>query len=71
MSIQQTLRQFEKVDLLKTSTPLHRLNNLSKKFGREIYIKRDDMTPLAMGGNKLRKLEFLMAETKKKNAKII
>lgn len=71
MSIQQTLRQFEKVDLLKTSTPLHRLNNLSKKFGREIYIKRDDMTPLAMGGNKLRKLEFLMADALAKNAKII
>lgn len=71
MSIQQTLRQFEKVDLLKTSTPLHRLNNLSKKFGREIYIKRDDMTPLAMGGNKLRKLEFLIADALAKNAKII
>ncbi|WP_353241716.1 D-cysteine desulfhydrase [Providencia sp.] len=71
MSIKQTLRQFEKVDLLKTSTPLHRLNNLSKKFGREIYIKRDDMTPLAMGGNKLRKLEFLMADALAKNAKII
>ncbi|EPL9568188.1 D-cysteine desulfhydrase [Providencia rettgeri] len=71
MSIQQTLRQFEKVDLLKTSTPLHRLNNLSKKFGREIYIKRDDMTPLAMGGNKLRKLEYLMADALAKNAKII
>ncbi|HDN2512243.1 MULTISPECIES: D-cysteine desulfhydrase [Providencia] len=71
MSIQQTLRQFEKVDLLKTSTPLHRLDNLSKRFGREIYIKRDDMTPLAMGGNKLRKLEFLMADALAKNAKII
>ncbi|MEQ4672999.1 D-cysteine desulfhydrase [Providencia vermicola] len=71
MSIQQTLRQFEKVDLLRTSTPLHRLDNLSKRFGREIYIKRDDMTPLAMGGNKLRKLEFLMADALAKNAKII
>lgn len=71
MSIQQKLRQFEKVDLLKISTPLHRLHNLSKKYGREIYIKRDDMTPLAMGGNKLRKLEFLMADALAKNAKII
>ncbi|WP_369311168.1 D-cysteine desulfhydrase [Providencia rettgeri] len=71
MSIQLTLRQFEKVDLLKTATQLHRLNNLSKKFGREIYIKRDDMTPLAMGGNKLRKLEFLIADALAKNAKII
>ncbi|EPQ5229265.1 D-cysteine desulfhydrase [Providencia stuartii] len=71
MSLQQQLAQFAKIDLLNASTPLNRLNNLSHKFGREIYIKRDDMTPLAMGGNKLRKLEFLMADALAKNAKII
>lgn len=71
MSLQQKLAQFKKVDLLNTSTPLNRLNNLSRLYGREIYIKRDDMTPLAMGGNKLRKLEFLMADALAKNAKII
>lgn len=49
MSIQQQLTQYAKIDLLNSSTPLNRLNNLSHKFGREIYIKRDDMTPLAMG----------------------
>ena len=71
MSIQQQLTQYAKIDLLNSSTPLNRLNNLSHKFGREIYIKRDDMTPLAMGGNKLRKLEFLMADALAKKAKII
>ncbi len=71
MSLQQRLAQFAKIDLLNASTPLNRLNNLSRKFGREIYIKRDDMTPLAMGGNKLRKLEFLMADALAKKAKII
>ena len=71
MSLQQKLAQFDKVDLLNTSTPLNRLNNLSRLYEREIYIKRDDMTPLAMGGNKLRKLEFLMADALAQNAKVI
>ncbi|MGG4607181.1 D-cysteine desulfhydrase [Providencia sp. Me31A] len=71
MSLQQKLTQFAKLDLIKAFTPLSRLDNLSKKYGREIYIKRDDMTPLAMGGNKLRKLEYLIADAQAKNAKTI
>ena len=71
MSLQEKIKQFNKVDLLNAPTPLNRLNYLSLHYGREIYIKRDDMTPLAMGGNKLRKLEFLIADALAKNAKII
>ncbi len=42
-------------------TPLHRLNNLSEMYsGYNIYIKRDDQTGLASGGNKTRKLEYLI-----------
>ena len=40
-------------------SPLNKLNNLSRLLGREIYIKRDDLTPLAAGGNKAAQLEFL------------
>jgi L-cysteate sulfo-lyase len=44
-------------------TPLQELSNLSKRLrGPKIYIKRDDMTGLSMGGNKTRKLEYLMAD---------
>jgi L-cysteate sulfo-lyase len=43
-------------------TPLCYLENLSKKLNHNIYIKRDDMTGLALGGNKTRKLEYLMQE---------
>jgi len=44
-------------------TPLHKLENLTKYFGGpQIYIKRDDMTGLAFGGNKTRKLEFLIGD---------
>ena len=44
-------------------TPLHKLNNLSKKYpDYNIYIKRDDQTGLASGGNKTRKLEYLIKQ---------
>lgn len=44
-------------------TPLHKLERLSRLFGGpEIYIKRDDLLGLSAGGNKTRKLEFLVAE---------
>jgi len=42
-------------------TPLHQLKNLSKEFSSyQIFIKRDDQTGLASGGNKTRKLEYLI-----------
>lgn len=44
-------------------TPLHKLENLTRYFGGpQIYIKRDDMTGLAFGGNKTRKLEYLIGD---------
>lgn len=43
-------------------TPLHRLDKLSEKYGHNIYIKRDDQTGLATGGNKVRKLEYFIQE---------
>src|SRR5574341_194291 len=42
-------------------TPLEALPRLSKELGPRLYIKRDDQTGLAGGGNKTRKLEFLVA----------
>jgi D-cysteine desulfhydrase len=45
------------------TTPIQKLERLSKHLGGpEIWIKRDDLTGLAGGGNKTRKLEFLVAE---------
>lgn len=44
-------------------TPLHALNRLSEKYpGHKLFIKRDDQTGLATGGNKVRKLEYLIRE---------
>jgi D-cysteine desulfhydrase len=56
-----SLTQFPRLELLGAPTPLEFLPRFSDFLGREIYIKRDDVTPVAMGGNKLRKLEFLAA----------
>ncbi len=43
-------------------TPVHRLDRLSELWGYDLYIKRDDQTGLVTGGNKTRKLEFLIQE---------
>ena len=57
------LAKFPRVFLAHLPTPLERLDRLSKELGGpEIWIKRDDCTGLSTGGNKTRKLEFLMAE---------
>ncbi|MEC6746377.1 D-cysteine desulfhydrase [Pseudomonas qingdaonensis] len=60
--IEHQLERFKRLPLLDAPTPLHRLERLSAWAGRDIYIKRDDLTPLALGGNKLRKLEYLAAD---------
>ena len=60
------LRRLEKTPrfpLLCGPTPLHRMEPLEQALGcGPLYIKRDDLTPLGLGGNKARKLEFLVAD---------
>ncbi|NUT74996.1 D-cysteine desulfhydrase [Pseudomonas sp. C1C7] len=60
--IKQQLARFNRLDLLGQPTALEKLERLSTWLGRDVYVKRDDLTPLAMGGNKLRKLEYLCAD---------
>ena len=43
-------------------TPLEYMPSVSKELGIEFYLKRDDLTPLGAGGNKLRKLEYLVQD---------
>lgn len=53
----------DRVQLAHLPTPLESMPRLSRFLGGpEIYIKRDDQTGLASGGNKTRKLEFLVAD---------
>ncbi|MBK5253837.1 MAG: D-cysteine desulfhydrase family protein [Peptostreptococcaceae bacterium] len=51
-----------KISFLHLPTPLDHLDNISEDLGIDLYIKRDDMLRLGMGGNKLRKLEYLAKE---------
>lgn len=63
------LARFERIALGHFPTPLEKLDNLTRLLGGpDIYIKRDDCTGLATGGNKTRKLEFLVADAIAKGA---
>lgn len=66
------LSRFPRVRLAHLPTPLEALPRLSEHLdGPNLYIKRDDCTGLATGGNKTRKLEFLMAEALEEKADTI
>lgn len=52
----------KKISFLNVPTPLEYLPAVSKELGVEFYIKRDDLLGLGAGGNKLRKLEYLLAD---------
>ena len=56
------LGRFPRAELFSSPTTLEPLKNLSKKLGVNLYIKRDDTLPLAMGGNKVRQLEYYLGE---------
>ena len=65
------LARFPRIHLAHLPTPLEAMPRLSKELGVEIWIKRDDCTGLSTGGNKTRKLEFLMAEADAHGADIV
>lgn len=66
------LSRYPRRFLAHLPTPLERLDRLSKDLGGpEIWIKRDDCTGLSTGGNKTRKLEFLMAEAEVQGADLV
>jgi D-cysteine desulfhydrase family pyridoxal phosphate-dependent enzyme len=53
----------DRIPLAQLPTPLERMDRLSEQLGGpRILVKRDDLTGLALGGNKARKLEYLCAE---------
>lgn len=63
------LSTLPRVRLANLPTPLQELPNLRKALkGPRIFIKRDDMTGLAFGGNKTRKLEYLIGDAFKAKA---
>jgi len=63
------LEAHPRVLLGETPTPLRPLDRLSAELGRPLYVKRDDLVGPALGGNKTRKLEYLLAEARQLGAK--
>ena len=60
-----------RIQLIQSPTPLHRLDRLSNDLGIDLWIKRDDLTGFAAGGNKGRKLEYLMADVVASGAEVV
>lgn len=66
------LSDYQRVPLAHLPTPLEFLPRLTEHLGGpNVYVKRDDCTGLGTGGNKTRKLEFLMADAINKKADVI
>jgi L-cysteate sulfo-lyase len=66
------LARFPRIRFAHLPTPLEHMVNLSRALnGPEIWLKRDDCTGMSTGGNKTRKLEFLLAEARAQGADII
>jgi L-cysteate sulfo-lyase len=64
--------KFERIKLGHFPTPIEYLKNITEHLnGPQLYIKRDDCTGLATGGNKTRKLEFLMPDAVKNQADLV
>lgn len=59
---------FPRLPITHEATPLESLPRLSEQLGCKLWIKRDDCTGLAGGGNKTRKLEYLLADVQKAGA---
>lgn len=66
------LADFPRVRLAHTPTPFEPMDGLTKLLGGpRLYVKRDDCTGLAMGGNKARQLEFYLGEARARDADTI
>lgn len=58
----------DKLSLARLPTPLEPLDRLSEQLDTRILVKRDDLTGMALSGNKIRKLEFVLGEALRRDA---
>ncbi|MEP2642311.1 D-cysteine desulfhydrase [Roseobacter sp.] len=71
-ALERALGAFPRVKLGHWPTPLEPMDRLSEMLGGpRLWVKRDDCTGLSSGGNKTRKLEYLMADAREKGATTI
>ena len=68
-TLSEKLQRFPRVGISRPDTPLEPLKRLSAYLGGpRLWVKREDMTGLGFGGNKLRKLDFVLHEAMKSGA---
>lgn len=63
--LDEKLNSFPRLSFSLLPTPCHRLDFFSDRYGLDLYCKRDDLTGFGFGGNKSRKLEFLIGQAKR------
>jgi len=68
-TLSEKLDALPRLSLAEYPTPLEHLPRLSADLGRPIWIKRDDQIGPGLGGNKTRKLEYLLAEAQRRGAR--
>jgi D-cysteine desulfhydrase len=61
----------DRIQLAQLPTPVRAAKHLSEELGVDLLVKRDDLTGSTLTGNKVRKLEFLIAEAKKIGADVL
>ncbi|MCY3770877.1 MAG: D-cysteine desulfhydrase family protein [Gemmatimonadetes bacterium] len=66
--LSKAIEKFPRVRLGHAPTPLESAPRLGTSLGIELWIKRDDCTGLAMGGNKVRQIEFPLGEARSQGA---
>jgi 1-aminocyclopropane-1-carboxylate deaminase/D-cysteine desulfhydrase-like pyridoxal-dependent ACC family enzyme len=59
------------ISLGQLPTPIARLERLGQRLGVELWVKRDDLSGAVYGGNKVRKLEHLLAEAQRRAARAL
>jgi L-cysteate sulfo-lyase len=67
----EALAAYPRAKLVTTQTPLESLARLSDHLGIDLWIKRDDLTGLGMGGNKIRQLEYYIGAALSQDADTI
>jgi D-cysteine desulfhydrase len=71
MDLATRLERFPREHLAVTPTPLDELARLSARLGPRVLLKRDDLTGLALGGDKPRKLEYELAQARLAGADVL
>ncbi|MBO4887251.1 MAG: D-cysteine desulfhydrase family protein [Firmicutes bacterium] len=69
--MEEKLDALDRISLADLPTPIYPLKNVSRELGKSIWIKRDDFTGVEMSGNKVRKLEFSVAQALKEGADVL